>query len=78
MTISPPLEPTPAPIKEVPMSRYAHPAPPSPPPLPDEDRRCVDCGVPCTEQVASIPRLQGGTRGVYACSVHAAQRRAAL
>lgn len=55
--------------------------PPPPPQRPrpaaahEEDRRCIDCGIPCTEQVASIPRLHGGTRPVFACSVHAAQRR---
>jgi hypothetical protein len=55
---------------------------PSPPPAPasavDDDRRCVDCGLPCNEQVASIPRVGGGVRAVYACSVHAAQRRKAI
>lgn len=52
-----------------------------PPPAPalaaDTDRRCVDCGLPCTEQVAALPRLRGGHRAVYACSVHAARRRKA-
>lgn len=58
------------------------PRPAMPPPLPpaltaDTDRRCVDCGLPCTEQAATIPRLRGGSRAVYACSVHAARRRKA-
>ncbi|MEU0949861.1 hypothetical protein ABZ379_45475 [Streptomyces canus] len=57
------------------MARSARALPPAPASSPPEDRRCVDCGVPCTERVASIRRLQGGTRGVYACSVHAARRR---
>lgn len=59
------------------MPRSTRSAPPPPAPAPAEDRRCVDCGLPCTLRVASLPRLQGGTRGVYACSVHAARRRKA-
>ncbi len=51
--------------------------PPAPAPATDADRRCVDCGLPCTEQVSTIPRLRGGSRTVYACSVHAARRRKA-
>lgn len=57
------------------MPRSAKSPPPAPASASDNERRCVDCGVPCTEQATSIPRLQGGRRGVYACSVHAARRR---
>ncbi|MCX4596777.1 hypothetical protein OG819_46235 [Streptomyces sp. NBC_01549] len=56
------------------MPRSVLPPPPAPAPAADDDRRCVDCGLPCNEQVTSIPRIGGGTRAVYACSVHAAQR----
>jgi hypothetical protein len=57
------------------MPRSVSPPPPAPAPAADDDRRCVDCGLPCTEQVTSLPRIEGGTRPVYACSVHAARRR---
>ncbi len=59
------------------MPRPAMPPPLAPALTADADRRCVDCGLPCTEQVAAIPRLRGGSRAVYACSVHAARRRKA-
>ncbi|WP_369383300.1 hypothetical protein [Streptomyces sp. cg36] len=58
------------------MSRSAPSPPPAPAPATEEERRCVDCGLPCNEQVASIRRLSGGARAVYACSVHAARRQA--
>ncbi|GHE34836.1 hypothetical protein GCM10017771_52650 [Streptomyces capitiformicae] len=60
------------------MPRSALSPPPAPASAADDDRRCVDCGLPCTEQVTSFPRIGGGTRAVYACSVHAAQRRKAM
>ncbi|WP_331763492.1 hypothetical protein [Streptomyces anthocyanicus] len=56
-------------------SRLTLPLPLTPAPAADDDRRCVDCGLLCTEQVAAIPRIRDGTRAVYACSVHAARRR---
>ncbi|TVZ84746.1 hypothetical protein [Streptomyces sp. BK340] len=59
------------------MPRFVLSPPPAPAPASDDDRRCVDCGLSCTEQVTSIPLIGGGTRAVYACSVHAARRRRA-
>ncbi|GAA3973853.1 hypothetical protein [Streptomyces plumbiresistens] len=44
---------------------------------------CAGYGLPCGEQVTSIPRIGGGTRAsyacsAYACSAYAAQHRKAI
>lgn len=57
------------------LPRLLRPAPVTPAPAAPVDRRCLDCGRPGTEQVATLPRVHGAPRPVFASRPHAARHR---